>query len=223
MRETPLAPPPPRYSEWLDFAFGRMGRDSDDEWSMDWTFDASARDLADLYRYGMDHCGSAFEAYTDRQLAVGLNALLFCVYSNIAEEVMGRHADEQRAVAAIRSLARLYSDGLTARSPHVLGHLSERSENPLWYVTYMLWDVSPIDQYALKTDARIDALFATFEAGLASSNIACVESALHGLGHASDKIRPRAQRAITAWIDSGPNVRPELIAYAKRAHGGRIQ
>ncbi len=108
-------PVPPEYNEWLDFMFGRYGRDNDDEWAMDWTFVAPDANVAGLFRHGMENCGRDFTQFSDAQLAVGLNALLFCNYSNVPHDVMGSGCDEAAAVAAIRSLAVLYSEGFTSR------------------------------------------------------------------------------------------------------------
>ena len=219
----PAPPPPPRYAEWLAFFFGRADRDAPDKWAMDWHFEAPPADVADLFVHTMDNSGRDLHHFSDGQIAVGLESLLFSDHSNIPHIVTGDGVSEPQRVAVLRSLKHLYAGCLTQRSPKVLGHLSEHTENRLWYVTYMLWDVTIYDAVALKTSERTDALFEVFDTGLRSPNIACVESVLHGLGHVGNKAGTRAQVMIDQWLATAPKVRPELLTYARAARTGMIQ
>lgn len=212
---------PPRYQEWLEFCFGRTG-DETDPFRMDWDFDAPPEELAELFVYTMKHSGSDLIGYSDRQLSIGLQALMFNNFSTLVFELMQPRLGDDLRVEAIRSLGALYSKCLEKRSPPVLGCRSESIGNPLEFFTYMLWDVTPLDQLANREGPCRNELLQVWRSALGSSNEACIESALHGLGHASGGMRKRAEAIIDDWIDDGPRVRPELIEYARAARTGCI-
>ncbi len=202
--------------------------DASDPFEMEWTFDAPTAEVSDLVTCTFQRCGADLKRFTDRQVALGLQAIVFGDYSGIVHRLMGKGPEEPQRIALIASLAALYRDCLSVRSPPVLGHLSGRSQGSLAYVTYMLWDASPLDVMAVKTPERLDALIAVLNAALRLANPACVESALHGLGHLGagafdrDIVRQRARRTIEDWLAQGPAVPPELISYAQKARERRI-
>lgn len=220
--EQRLSVEPPRYGEWLDFFFGRFERDCDDPWQMYWRFAASAEETADLFIYTFSNCGRDLAKYTDSQVSTGLQALLFTNYGDAPHVLINAGLSEDRSAMVLRSFGPLYRELLAKRSPPVLGHLSESQGNPLEFVTYMLWDVSPFDVMAAKSDEGIGALLEVFHDALHLPNEACIESALHGLGHSGGKMREGARGLVDAWLDERPKVRPELIAYAQAARTGCI-
>lgn len=217
----PLARPP-RYEAWLDFYFGRFERDESDVWLMDWQFDASPTDLADLFVYTMENCGRDLIAFSDRQVAAGLESLLLGNYGNVPRDIIGAGPTDAQRVAVLRSFKRLYEDCFSSRAPPVLGHCSETQGNPLERIVYMLWDVSPFDLMARESDDRLQALLGVFEATLRNANEACIESALHGLGHLGGRARKKSQSLIDDWLDGLPQVRPALLEYARQARSGSI-
>jgi hypothetical protein len=212
---------PARYEEWLEFVFGRTGDDTD-PFEMDWDFDAPPDVLADLFVWTMENSGRDLERFSDHQVSLGLQGLLFSDFSGIPHELIGPGVPEDKKIAVIRSLGPLYRDCLCVRSADVLGHLNETAQSPLEYVTYMLWDVTVLDTMARKEKARLDVLLDVLSATIRLPNGACVESALHGLGHMGRDARPKASSVIDRWLEESPPVRPDLLAYAKRAREGRI-
>jgi hypothetical protein len=54
-------------------------------------------------------------------------------------------------------------------------------------------------------------------------NAACVESALHGLGHLQGYRRGDVTPMIEDFIRRNPDLRPELLKYAEHAAAGCIQ
>ncbi len=213
---------PERYEEWLDFYFGRTG-DRHAAWSLYWGFSAPPALCADLFAATLDRSGSDLDAFTDGEVAVGLDALLFGNLGDMPHKLFGTGVTEPQRLAILRSFLPLYRDCLARRSPPVLGHLDEGKGHPLEYPTYMLWDVTPFDAMARKDEARTDVLLGVLDAALRLPNAACVESALHGLGHWSGPTRPRAVATIDGWLASRPEVRPELFHYARAARTGCIR
>lgn len=214
--------PHPRYEEWLAFVFGRTAED-DDPFNMEWAFAAPPHDVADLMRSTFLHSGRDLTAYTDRQVSVGLQALLFSNFADFAHVVAGADVNDMLKTEVVKSLTPLYRDCLTKRCPPVLGHRNESADNPLEFLTYMLWDVSPFDVMALRSSSGTDALLEVLTAALRLPNDACIESALHGLGHFPRPLRHRAETAIDDWLAERPAVRDELLAYARAARTGCIQ
>ncbi len=213
---------PPRYGEWLAYIFGRTTEESD-PFQMDWIFRAAAGDIADLVQHTFENSGRDLTEYSDRQVSIGLQALLFCNFADFAHTVAGADVSEAQKIAVLRSMEPLYRDCLAVRSPAVLGHRSETDGNPLEFLTYMLWDVSPFDVMAASTAGMSDALVQTLDATLRLPNPACVESALHGLGHLPKAFRQRGTAVIDGWLAEKPDLRPELLNYARAARTGCIQ
>jgi len=57
---------------------------------------------------------------------------------------------------------------------------------------------------------------------LHSPNIACQESALHGLGHLHYRAAKQVEAIVTSFLRENRSLRPELLDYAKRARAGYI-
>jgi hypothetical protein len=189
---------------------------------LDWEFAGSPSEIADLFIYTFENCGRDLARFSDGQIAAGLNGLLFSNYGSVPHILTGAGPSEAQRVAVLRSFKALYRDCLAKRSPPVLGHVNESHNNPLEFVTYMLWDVTPFDSMAMKSEERMLALLDALNFALRLPNEACIESALHGLGHLGGKARQRAQALIGDWLDEMPEVRPALIDYARAARTGMI-
>ena len=136
---------PARYEEWLEFFFGRFEQDSSDPWAMNWEFDAKAPEIADLFVATLERSGTDLHRYSDAQVSIGLQALLFMSFGSVGHVLTGAGPTEEQRLAVLRSFRPLYLDCLAHRSPPVLGHLSETQNNPLEFLTYMLWDGNPYD------------------------------------------------------------------------------
>jgi len=109
----------------------------------------------------------------------------------------------------------------------VLGHLSETRGSPLEYVTYMLWDSSPLSAFASRAETR-PALLRVLEDALYLPNPACVESALHGVGHLRAAGIGVAKRnaelagIIDRFLATRTDVDPVLRDYAIQARRGNV-
>ena len=120
----------------------------------------------------------------------------------------------------------------------MLGHTSERWGNPLNYIAYMLWDVSPLIYHARDDNRLFSAITDVLEDALNLSNAACIESALHGLGHAQhyypDAVELIIDRFLAGAVDERESskyegrrssrrpLRPELLKYAREAREGVV-
>jgi hypothetical protein len=93
--------------------------------------------------------------------------------------------------------------------------LNQMLENPLNSVCYMFWDSS------LLSTGGLDAL-RVMEKSLYLKNVACVESGLHGLGHAFYKNEKFVETAIDQFLASQPNTDEKLMTYAMNARRGYV-
>jgi hypothetical protein len=89
-----------------------------------------------------------------------------------------------------------------------LAHVFDRpTRNPAWYFDL---DLGP-------------AVLEVLGYALTLRNAACVESALHGLGHLQGYRRGDVTPMIEDFIRRNPDLRPELLKYAEHAAAGCIQ
>ncbi len=66
----------------------------------------------------------------------------------------------------------------------------------------------------------IDPIFEVLEYALTSSHPACIESALHGLGHLHNHHPSRVEALIDGFLARAAS--SELISYAQEARKGRV-
>jgi len=165
-------------------------------------------------------------AYSDAQLNQGLWFLTSNSHSEHIYAFTNVTLPENQRLRGVRAIGALFARLFAKRCSNHLSHLDDAGAGALNPICYMLWDVAPLprfhDHAALEAVnvAAIDVM----ERCLALDNDACRESALHGFGenHWFKPIRPRIHNAIDAFLANTPNLRPELIAYARRARSGHV-
>lgn len=123
----------------------------------------------------------------------------------------------------IRSIEALFRGLFAARCVPVLGHLSE-TRNPLSIACYMWWDFDC--WYAtpdpLTRNPYDSAFLASMKAILVIDQVACQESALHGLGHWQHAHKSEVEGIIDAFLQGRPDIREELRQYATNARRGYV-
>ena len=114
---------------------------------------------------------------------------------------------------------------MVQRCEPVLGHRNEPGGNRINDVCYMLWDVTPLNYWKDDPDAALyyDTVVDLLDAVLALENAACLESALHGLGHTAAYARPgQVAAVIDRFLRLRKHLRPELVRYAHFASTGYV-
>ncbi len=163
--------------------------------------------------------------YTVWQLARGIDVIFNANVADYVFDLRDGSASFEKKVEAILSMKKLYSECFFKLCRPRLGHLSE-DMNELESFCYMIWDVSPLS-YCENNDQKdrfYSAIAEVMEYALSLNNIACKESALHGLGHLiSPPHYPRAKDIIQNFIDKNKNADPRIIKYAEQAKTGMIQ
>ncbi|MEM6378595.1 MAG: hypothetical protein AAF705_10285, partial [Bacteroidota bacterium] len=171
-----------------------------------------------------DNYTADLEPFSNWQLAMGLSYVFNNNFSDMSFKLKDSPAPLKDRLATIRSMKILYEECFAKRCPAVLGHYSETTDE-LGIFCYMIWDTTSLSFCTNKKEKTefYTALFEVFEAGLKSTNIACIESALHGLGHLVFHYKPAAHliEANIPWVRRKGG--PRLLAYAKSAKTGMIQ
>ena len=225
-----------RYAAWIAYLFDRP--ETPNGWYFDEPgdigFEADARETVSLIGCTMARSGTDLAGFSDAQTYCGLNYMVSELFDQ------GRCFGDPSVsmatrVAAIGGFRKLYADCLSVRCAPVLGHLSETGGTPLNGFAYMLWDTSPIFHLNAHAPEAVAAIVAVLERALASPNVACIESALHGLGHRvralPNVVQPVIARFLASSFDAGTKppsgeawrpLRRELRAYAERAMAGSI-
>lgn len=225
---------PARFDEWLNIYFApydnvaspwdRYPPGGDEQFP---EFSGTDDEIVDLFTHTMLASGTELLKFSDAQVGNGLKLLFDNSLSNLVLTVRDGAAGTERKIEALRSIKTLCSDCLTPRAPTVLGHLNEASTcQPLGFITYMLWDVTPLSHWPGKKHGQTmyPIIVEVMETALYSSNCAAVESGLHGLGHTVYKCEELAAAAIDKFVKTRRgHVREELIAYAVQARTGMIQ
>ena len=165
------------YERWLKFLFDRP--DTSPEWYWDTNVeDFSASDEQRVVLIGRTflRSGSDLTKYSETQVANGLEYILNNAVSEMPFLICQKGVAEEIRIEAVLQMKHLYHDCFAKRCNPALGHLNEPGAGPLNMVCYMMWDDSPIRSWK-------DVVLEVMEDALYISNDACIESALHGLGH----------------------------------------
>ncbi|MBX9927186.1 MAG: hypothetical protein K2Y05_12585 [Hyphomicrobiaceae bacterium] len=188
-------------------------------------FRATPIETLALFNFTLRNLSAIAKHSTEPQIVYGLNSIFNGSYDNICHDVFRAASTPESRLEAIQSVYALYADFLSRQCAQVLGHRSETSTG-LETFHYMMWDASPLLDWAsiqeptTKTWPFLDML----ERVLYLPHDGCIESALHGLGHAVDS-RRRDQPIpviIERFLAVTPGLRPELRAYALAARTGHI-
>jgi hypothetical protein len=226
-RSTPtLHEIPPRYAEWLQFVFDRPI--TPNGWYFDLeepNFAATANESAALVAHTLENCGGDLARFSNEQVYHGLNYIFSNSCSNVIFALMDELVPTALRLRAIASIETLYRDCFNPRCAPVLGHIDEPGSNPLNSICYMLWDTSPLGYWENRPnkDVFYGAVVEVMAGALNLSNPACVESALHGLGHTLSSYTEKIVGVIDSYLTRNVFASPQLKEYAQHAKSGCIQ
>lgn len=211
------------YQSWIQFLFARDN--SGNDWRMsDSVFDVvyPPLDVLQFTEKMFDNFESDLNKYTDAQLSYGLEFILNPSFSDYPFVYANSDCSLSLRCKSLDSFFKLYSKCFQHRCQQSYGHLSEEG-NALNSLCYMLWDYFPIlTQYSSKSEeqAIIESVIDMLSKVISLEHPSCIESALHGLGHLTNKSK-RAKTVIEGSIKS-PQMSKKLLPYAIRARNGNI-
>jgi hypothetical protein len=207
------------YEEWIRFLFDRPDIAGLPEWYWDITlekFPASAEQQVSLIGRTFERSGKDLLKYSEKQVQNGLNYILNNAASNTVMLITQKGVPEDLRIDAVLKMKYLYSDCFAKRCEPALSHLDEPDAGPINSICYMLWDTSPLCQWK-------DVVLDVMEDALYLPNNACIESALHGLGHRFRQDKERVPQIIDRFLSKTKKLRPELRQYAANARIGYVQ
>jgi hypothetical protein len=168
--------------------------------------------------------GRLLERFDDAQVDQGLNMIVSSSCSDHSYSIVSGHASWPARRRAIRSIYDVYEKCFAARCVEGLSHRDDVA-NPLNCICYMWWDVFPAwgDPKDSSRTEEVDEYIGVMERCLSLPHEACLEGALHGLGHWQLIFPERVEPIVDLFLRERNNLRPELISYARRARDGGVQ
>lgn len=166
--------------------------------------------------------GTDLAAHNDNVVGRALNFVLGGTFCDLPRALISTDVSPDLRHAAISSVAVLYRDVFEPRCKPVLAHLNQNDDkDDLGFIVYMLWDISPIGYFHPSFETRDDATIVldVLARVLEGRNVACVESALHGLNHLVWHL-PAAEGIIDGYLVR-QGIPQELRIYAQTAKLGR--
>lgn len=162
--------------------------------------------------------------FDNAQVNQGLNMIVSSSCSNHAFSIVGGHAPWPARRRAIRAIFDVYAGCFANRCADGLSHCDE-IDNPLNYVCYMWWDVFPAwgDPKDTAQSDEVSEYIGVMERCLSLKHQACLEGALHGLGHWQLIFPERTEPIVDRFLKERDDLRPELARYARRARDGAVQ
>ena len=209
------------YQQWLDYIFNNEDPNAA---LYKQEFDAKNEEIIELIQLMCLRCSSDLEKYSKSQINRGLYEI-FTPTNDFVFSFKESDMHYSDIVIALQSIYHLYFDLFDKQCDPVLSHLDEKTDNPLNEICYMLWDVTPLAYWPDDPNNKhyYSAIATVMEKALTLSNPACIESALHGLGHIHDEAKERAEQIINGFLKKNrKKIRPELVKYAEQAKTGYI-
>lgn len=214
------------FDEWINCIFDHSVTDPPWYWSVDADLgvepdEVNVEYLTRLFR----DCEAVLRRFDNSQVKQGLWMIADGSCSDHADAIVWGDAPWSQRRACIRSIFDLYSKCFASRCNECLGSLPGCAENALNLICYMWWDVFPAwpDRENPVEAEEAREYIAVMERCLTLSHHACLEGALHGLGHWQRIFPERVEPIIDKFLHERSDLRPELIAYARRARDGNVQ
>lgn len=162
--------------------------------------------------------------YDDAQLNQGFWYLVSNCCSNHMFALTDCSAPLSSRIRCIESISSLFGKLFAVRCSNHLSCLSPPGINPLNSVCYMWWDIIPMHgEPNDPTRREIDtAVLSVMESILALDSLACLESALHGLGHWALSYPSRIAEIIDRSLIHSRSWPAELVNYALSAKEGYV-
>lgn len=172
--------------------------------------------------------GNTLTPYSNEQIGLGLEFIFNNACSNLAIVFKAAPVAHERKVAALQSVYNLFKEVFEPRCASATQAGASTLAGVLPSICYMFWDVCPLSSYwpdVSKMERRdyYEAVAGVMERCLKSPNLACVESALHGLGHMVAEYPAVAEPILDQYLKNPQKIPAAVLNYAKAARTGIIQ
>jgi hypothetical protein len=214
------------YDDWLTFVFDRLPT-SNSVFNEDKPpFGATSLELVEFIQLTCSRCAVDLAGFSDQQIDEGLYSIFSGWDDDSALALKDSSVPLARRLEAIRSIQTLYTDCFAERCSQTLSHLSEPASSALNHVCYMLWDITPLSYWKDHPDKAVvyPVVLELLQSALAVPHVACIEGALHGLGHMALYFPVEVEAIVSARIaNSGADWPQALLDYAEAARVGCVQ
>ena len=215
------------FEEWIEYAFDRPVRPIENAWyrqDYDWWEPEPRQAVVHLTQL-FERAGDLLEHFTDGEIGQGLWYLIDNSCGGYCRFLIDGSVPIEARVACIGAIQALYANLFQPRCAPIVSHLDGSGGNKLNQVCYMWWDIIPLAAGSMprQPDPIHEASLGVMRATLQLPNLACQESAIHGLGHWARAYPEFTAATIDAYLAANPKLRPELVCYAQAARSGCIQ
>lgn len=215
------------FEEWVKWVFDHPVTKPEWYWSDEsewWVWlDEHPEQVVDFMTLLFGNPRSYLRKYSDAQLNQGLWLLADPSCSNHMFALLKESVSWEARRQCLRSFYTLFANLFAIRCPSYLLHLAAHKTeppSPLNLICYMWWDLVPLHGVHKAIDQECMAVIRKIL--LTISNEACIESALHGLGHWHVYCPDEVEQIIEEFLCTQPNISPELFAYAQEAQKGCV-
>ncbi|WP_372369215.1 hypothetical protein [Candidatus Uabimicrobium sp. HlEnr_7] len=214
------------FDKWRDYCFDRPITKPEWYWDEDLDdYEPESIELAKYLQQLFSQSNKLISLYSDEQINQGL--IFICsIGSNYFHSARESQVPKNLQLKWVTSIKSLYSEVFQVKCSNHYGHLSNnlKDSNPINNVCYMFWDIDGLESAAMfpEHEYLVDPIFETLTFAISLPNIACIESALHGLGHLKPYHPKRVESIINNYLESPRLITKELELYAQRAFAAMI-
>lgn len=215
------------YEQLIKFSFDRPISNPQWYWGIDDNSDILGDDLAiEFLTRLFSSPTESLTGISDAQVNQGLWYLISSSSSPCIDAIFSEKVPWATRLSCIESIKTLFREFFLVKCAKELSHsdyngvVSEKS--PINSICYMFWDLIPWMNGGPDTKVAL-AFFDIVEDILSLNNIACQESALHGLGHMHSEHSLIVENIIDRFLAKNTKIRPDLKSYALDARKGEVQ
>lgn len=212
------------YQKWINHVFKHPVLEP--QWYFDIdapNFEVSNTEFVFLFIKTMLRCGIDLLEFDNAQVNQGLYYIFMNCCSDYMFQLRSASVSKEVKARAIIAIKHLYSDCFEKRCTPTLSHLNEPG-SPLNSICYMLWDITPLNYWEDSDDKDFlyEQVVDVLAFALKLPNIACVESALHGLGHTYMEAPKLVEQVLNEFLRENQLFNENLLSYAQFAKSGYI-
>jgi hypothetical protein len=211
------------YSYFENYLFNR--KVGGDKWFLDPEFCEENFDAIDVVKNAgkvFQHIGNIAAKYTNDQVCDGLEYLITPFVSSACYAFFNDSIDFDLKVNTIRNMAKVFEDFFEHVCEKITCHNSRDSAPKSNHLCYMWWEIFP--RHGIPAKASLNELdqevLLILDRLLTLSNVACIESALHGLGHWYAGYPEKVEETIRTRFNDIP---ANLKGYAEQVMVGKVQ
>lgn len=217
------------YERWVRYIFDHPVEAEDWWWSDDteaWDGEEDCEKALAFMTRLFESPAFLLDAYTPMQIDRGINFLISNCCSNHCFAFTDRSTTIDDRVRCIRSIATLFEQVMAPVYGDRIGAsaIDTRTEGPT-FSCYMFWDVCPIYYRELPDPDNqhiLNAVVEVLEKTLLLESEACIESALHGIGHLHLDHPGIAADVIDRFLASDRPISDAIRRYAVLARTGDV-